>query len=191
MWLSDALQYDIAQVRTSNSSIRPRILIYGYNSRIDDSSSFQSIKDLSIELRRLLREIRRDDPARPIVFIGHSLGGLLIKELLIQQSQSTNKDIDVSSFESCIGILFFGVPNRGMDISALLAIIGSQPNADFLASLSIGSSFLEDQATLFPETFCSRDAVVYSFYETCVSNTAKMVCSTIGTIREHYRLILH
>ncbi|KID87136.1 ankyrin repeat-containing protein [Metarhizium guizhouense ARSEF 977] len=174
MWLSDALAHDLSQMTIANRPIRPRILIYGYNARVDDSNSFQSIKDLSIQLRRLLREIRRDDPTRPIIFIGHSLGGLLIKELLIQQYQSKN-DIDGSSFASCIECLFFGVPNRGMDISALLAIIGSRPNTDFLASLSIGSAFLQDQATLFPETFRSRDAVVYSFYETCVSNTAKMV----------------
>lgn len=62
-----------------------------------------------------------------------------------------------------------------MDNSALLAILGAQPNRKFLASLTTGSAELMQQATIFPEIFNFRDSSIFSFYETCLSGTAKIV----------------
>jgi hypothetical protein len=84
-------------------------------------------------------------------------------------------EIDKCNLKSVVGALFFGVPNRGMDTSSLLAIIGEQPNREFLTSLSVGSLMLWQQADMFPEIFSFRDSIIYSFYETCASGTAIMV----------------
>ena len=75
------------------------------------------------------------------------------------------------------GALFFGVPNRGMDNSALLSIIGLQPNRDFLESLRIGSPELEKQSDVFSKISALADSVIFCFYETCVSGTARMASS--------------
>lgn len=134
-----------------------------------------------------------------MIFICHSLGGLLVKEvcapflgrftqvfiigrtpthslqLLIILGGPDSDDEDRANLNATLGALFFGVPNRGMDNTALLSIIKEQPNVEFLDSLSIGSTFLENQASVFPKIFDRRDSVIYSFYETCVSGTAMMV----------------
>lgn len=176
MWLQESLASDLANSPDFGEPIHPRILVYGYNARVDNSQSFQGIEDLAIDLRVQLQGVRQKDPERPLVFIGHSLGGLLIKDLLIQCAEPQANPIDSAILKATIGVLFFGVPNDGMDITATLSIIGSQPNSEFLASLGIDSLILANQANLFPQCFDSRDAVIYSFYETCVSNTAKRVC---------------
>lgn len=43
---------------------------------------------------------------------------------------------DSRNFRATFGILFFGVPNQGMDISSLLAMVRGQPNLHFLSTLS-------------------------------------------------------
>lgn len=175
MWLQESLGPDLLSSQEFGEAIRPRILVYGYKASVDNSQSFQGIVDLAIELRWLLRGIRQQDPNRPLIFIGHSLGGLLIKDLLILCAEPNADPVDSALLKATIGVLFFGVPNKGMDITATLSIIGNQPNKVFLSSLGVDSPILADQAKSFPECFDSRDATIYSFYETCVSNTAKRV----------------
>uniref|UniRef100_A0A0D2XG25 DUF676 domain-containing protein n=1 Tax=Fusarium oxysporum (strain Fo5176) TaxID=660025 RepID=A0A0D2XG25_FUSOF len=68
---------------------------------------------------------------RPLVFIGHSLGGLIIKELLVMQNEPGGDETDMLNLRATGGALFFGVPHRGMDNSALLAAIGLQANPVF------------------------------------------------------------
>lgn len=50
MWLRDALSKDMPQAR---------ILIYGYDTSIIGSKSFQGLRDLGIQLREGLRSIRQ------------------------------------------------------------------------------------------------------------------------------------
>lgn len=61
------------------------------------------------------------------------------------------------------GIVFFGVPNQGMNISSLLPMVGSNANLHLLSTL--GDKF---NAT-FPQT---RATSLVSFYETKLSPTA-------------------
>ncbi|KAF4466787.1 DNAJ domain-containing [Fusarium albosuccineum] len=175
MWLQETLESDLISSQEFGQRIQPRILVYGYNARVDKSQSFQSMEDLAIELRMQLRGIRERDPSRPLIFIGHSLGGLLVKELLIQCAEPEANTTESAILKATRGALFFGVPNKGMDVTALLSIIGNQPNSEFLTSLGVDSPVLNKQAQLFPECFQSPQAVIYSFYETCVSNTAERV----------------
>uniref|UniRef100_A0A8H7KCB5 DUF676 domain-containing protein n=1 Tax=Bionectria ochroleuca TaxID=29856 RepID=A0A8H7KCB5_BIOOC len=178
MWLSDSLYDNLRNIARSEEfpqGIRPRILLYGHDSHIHQSQTFQCLEDLAIDLKLLLRGIREKDPTRPLIFIGHSLGGLLIKQLLIQWAIEDGSATDKSSREATIGLLLFGVPNRGMDITAILSIVGEQPNAEFISSLGIGSPILEDQSKAFPTLCKSTKMRTYSFFETCLSNTATMV----------------
>ncbi|KAK7222801.1 hypothetical protein V2G26_010804 [Clonostachys chloroleuca] len=178
MWLSDSLYDNLRSIARSEEfpqGIRPRILLYGHDSHIDQSQTFQCLEDLAIDLKILLRRIREQDPTRPLILIGHSLGGLLIKQLLIQWAAEEGTSIDRSSREATIGLLLFGVPNRGMDITAILSIVGEQPNAEFISSLGIGSPILEEQSRAFSALCKSTKMRPYSFFETCLSNTATMI----------------
>ncbi|CAH0027341.1 unnamed protein product [Clonostachys rhizophaga] len=178
MWLSDSLYDNLLKIAPSEKfpqGIRPRILLYGHDSHIDQSQTFQCLEDLAIDLKILLRGIREQDPTRPLILIGHSLGGLLIKQLLIQWAVEEGSATDKSSREATTSLLLFGVPNRGMDITAILSIVGEQPNAEFISSLGIGSPILEEQSKAFPALCKSTKMRIYSFFETCLSNTATMI----------------
>lgn len=79
---------------------------------------------------------------------------------------------DKESIDSILGCLFFGVPNRGMDISSLIPIVGENPNRDLLNDIGKDSDFLIKQSRAFREALPSRTTKVYSFYETMKSPTA-------------------
>jgi hypothetical protein len=53
----------------------------------------------------------------PIIFVAHSLGGILIKRALERSSDLTSKnaDDDRSIFVSTYGIIFLGTPHTGAD----------------------------------------------------------------------------
>lgn len=100
MWLRDSLPTDVPNAR---------VLIFGYDSALTDPNSFQNLRDLGITLQRDINNIRhyqlpsvgntskrlvqRDNkkqesewdspfnPERPMILIGHSLGGIVIKQV--------------------------------------------------------------------------------------------------------------
>lgn len=71
MWLRDVLPDDLKPVR---------IMTYGYRSELEGSKSFQVLEDIASTFRLVLMTLRRPRN-RPIVFIAHSLGGLVLKEV--------------------------------------------------------------------------------------------------------------
>ncbi|KAB5522810.1 hypothetical protein GE09DRAFT_1293597 [Coniochaeta sp. 2T2.1] len=175
MWLEDSLPTDLFAHGSSAGTIA-RVILYGYDSHIEKSDSLQGIRDLASKLRVSLRAIRKGIAKhRPIIFIGHSLGGLLLKELLILLCDADADQDDRANLDATLGALFFGVPNRGMDNTALLSIIETQPNSALVNELSIGSAFLQNQAEVFPMAFGRRDSIIFSFHETRLSGTAMMV----------------
>lgn len=78
MWLRDALPFDLRDEATDNPMAR--VVTYGYNSTVAGSNSTQNLEDLATAFHTSLRPLA-DGQNRPIVFIAHSLGGLVIKQV--------------------------------------------------------------------------------------------------------------
>ncbi|CZR62148.1 uncharacterized protein PAC_12045 [Phialocephala subalpina] len=101
LWLRDALP---------NSEPSARVLVYSYNS----SPAFGNDKDRFIfqanYFLECLRLIRRKDTNLPLIMIGHSLGGILIKQALIN-AQNNPKYTDIK--QATFGLMFFGTPHSG------------------------------------------------------------------------------
>lgn len=170
MWLRDSLPSDLPGAQ---------ILIYGYNTKLLSSFSFQDLEALATTFRESLEALRGAAAAnygdtksrRPLIFIAHSLGGLVLKEALIQMSRGTKSDRE--TLNSTYGILFFGVPSRGMDIKSLIPIVGDQANLAFLYSLGKESQLLRNQSRDFAKAFDFPDSEVVYFYETMMSPMAE------------------
>lgn len=82
VWPRDLLPKEMKNVR---------VLTYGYNGSIMDTTSVAEIGDHALNLVGRLDDERSEPHAqvRPIIFIGHSLGGIIIK----QASQSRSDEI--------------------------------------------------------------------------------------------------
>lgn len=53
---------------------------------------------------------------RPVVFVGHSMGGLIIKKMLTTAQQST-KDEDQEFAKNTKGVVFYSTPHRGSHVA--------------------------------------------------------------------------
>jgi len=77
MWLRDGLPKDL-------KADGVRVLTYGYDSQLFENKSFQNIEDIASTFRKALSAVRRTDNnvmPRPLVFVAHSLGGIVLKEV--------------------------------------------------------------------------------------------------------------
>lgn len=70
MWLTDNIQKDMPTAR---------VVIYGYESGLQDSTSFVQFPDLAGPLLTAIQQMLASNHKKPIVLLGHSLRGLLVK----------------------------------------------------------------------------------------------------------------
>jgi len=161
MWLTDRLPQDMPAAR---------VMIYGYESGLQGSTSFANLEDLASTLQVAICRLLRSGGEKRLVLIGHSLGGLLIKEVLIRMTESDSESDLVGLVSAC---LFLGVPNDGMDIESLIPIVGDQPNRPLLESLAaMNSQILTLQSKNFSRILGQAQFNMFCFYETRLSPTA-------------------
>ncbi|KAJ3455478.1 hypothetical protein MRS44_016960 [Fusarium solani] len=94
---------------------RARVMTFGYDASVIFSSDTSKIRDYSCQLLAQLRDKREAEQLhkeihRVLIFICHSLGGIVVKQALIIASIA---DEYRSISESTSGIVFFGTPHRG------------------------------------------------------------------------------
>lgn len=197
MWLVDDLPKDWSVAR---------ILVYGYGSKLrsnelPSSDNNQDLKTLAQTFSSSLSRVRecptvcliiayrhlakvahlvKDQSKRiiPLVFLAHSVGGLLLKLALILMSKHMNTSERVN-FLSTYAILFFGVPREGLNITelGLADMVKDQPSESFLKELHVGSEMLNNMHKEFCKAFSSHESTITSLYETEKSPTAELVRS--------------
>ena len=165
LWLRDLLPDDAPSAR---------IMTFGYDSTIAFSKSVGCIDDTARDLLNRLGA-QRDESTnrRPIVFICHSLGGIVVKKALIL-AHERSPDLE---FEDILtntkAIAFLAVPHRGSDsawwaahAASLLnaATAGRTTNKALVSDLRKGSSALMTISQQFVQR--SSELKIYAFYET-------------------------
>ncbi|KAJ5287611.1 hypothetical protein N7478_003297 [Penicillium angulare] len=164
------------------ASQRPRILTYGYNANVTaftDGASRDSIVSHAETLASNLAANRnlRDCADRPIIFICHSLGGLVVKRALIYCRSLSNERTEHlrSVYVSTFGILFLGTPHNGSDIakwglllhnicSALLPKKVMEGSPQLVKALRTNNETLQHINSLFADIISRFH--IYFFHET-------------------------
>ncbi|SCO88743.1 uncharacterized protein FRV6_12870 [Fusarium oxysporum] len=151
-----------------------RILTFGYDTKItkftsgptNTNSIFSHGKDFLFSLGR---EYVQD---RPMIFIAHSLGGILVKEMLALSSTSEapkHKGV----IESTAAVVFLGTPHRGSpELSAIgewarsmLSSLKFQTTSTILDSLGLKTTDLERAHEAFCRLWHQYDFQVKTFQE--------------------------
>lgn len=157
-----------------------RILTYGYDTRVrhwatgqvSQTNLYDHARDLLLSLEALRR--RPDETQRPVLFIVHSLGGLITKVALRMARDADSAQPNVHRiFEATIGVVFFGTPHRGADpstvfrhlLSASAMVLGFQVNKRIVAALMPDGDYLADLVEAFSVMCHQRNWCVYSFQE--------------------------
>jgi len=65
------------------------------------------------ELYRTVTRVRSECRRRRIIFVAHSLGGILVKGAILESSRCWNPQSQLDLGQSCQAIIFFGTPHLG------------------------------------------------------------------------------
>jgi triacylglycerol esterase/lipase EstA (alpha/beta hydrolase family) len=133
-----------------------RVMTFGYDSTLAFSKSKAGIDSYARDLLNRLRLAREQEDGavnRPVVFIAHSLGGIVVKKALIIAHEASSVYGVFSELTSAI--LFMGTPHRGSDVASWastvssIAMLGRGVRRDLLNSLKQDSGVLSDISSQF------------------------------------------
>jgi ankyrin repeat protein/pimeloyl-ACP methyl ester carboxylesterase len=160
MWLKDFLPKDIANVA---------IYTYGYDSRLQHASGRHIISD---HARRFVGRLAylisaTIGPPRPLILVGHSLGGLIVKRALCELKNSNSKYHQPDLILPCA--IFLGTPHRGLKADALAALVEQEPSRDIVDEVKPDSPTLRELNDQFGRLLGQMD--IATFYELATTPT--------------------
>ena len=158
-----------------------RVLVYGYDTNVRHSFglpvSQNTVYDIASDFLGELEAGRRSHPFRPIVFIAHSLGGIVVKEMLGRARAFERYHDHLHQvhqvYESTAAIIFFGTPHGGADPRGLLEHIAEQiaraagfkVNKEIVNTLLPTSERLRELRDNFGVMARQKNWIIYSFQE--------------------------
>ncbi|KAI2641955.1 hypothetical protein GGS21DRAFT_486809 [Xylaria nigripes] len=150
----------------ADSFLDARIISFEYNSDWLIDAPVTTAQQIGEKLLQQLVEYRKSQEQRlPIIFIGHSFGGIVIKQALCRSAEAKPFIQDTS------GILFLGTPHQGSPMSFfgniitwITSLLGSSNG--LMLALQYRSAELSDLDSRFDDVRKSlADAKIYSVYE--------------------------
>ncbi|KAH0563421.1 hypothetical protein GP486_002011 [Trichoglossum hirsutum] len=138
-----------------------RVITWGYDASVANVFTYASKESIFGHADTLLSDLARlrRGITRPIVFICHSLGGLVVKEALFKSATYNSHrrhPILGEIYTSTIGVIFLGTPHRGSSQETLGEVVANvaklslrQPNKQLLQTLKPDSHILENQRDQF------------------------------------------
>ncbi|KAI9713377.1 MAG: hypothetical protein M1812_006655 [Candelaria pacifica] len=168
-WLRDYLPRQL-----ESQGRQARVLSYGYNSGGILSKAVGNIDDVAQELLVRLQGRRSSsaEKSRPILFIAHSLGGVVVKKAMIIAHERSSKFGDLR--DKVQAFVFLGVPHKGSDLAFWYKYVievstnlqmGFAGNPNFVAHLQKNSENLANISTQSIERLQSPTIDIRTFYE--------------------------
>ncbi|KAF4627618.1 hypothetical protein G7Y89_g10540 [Cudoniella acicularis] len=155
-----------------------RILTYGYDTNIRHRASSainkSTVYDIAWNFLVSLEAARCAETSRPLLFIAHSLGGIIVKEALRRsRGCETHQSHLHSIYEFSSGIVFFGTPHSGADPRGLVLHIfeqvirgmGFNVNDQIVNALLPSAERLKELRDEFGPMARQRNWTIYSFQE--------------------------
>jgi hypothetical protein len=168
-WPRDALAKDFPSLR---------IAAYGYDSRVSNFFSGPSDKTTIVgHGRSLLNELdsfRRNIPtSRAIIFVAHSLGGLVLKEGLRRAYKAETYEPEFRRiYEATRAVLFLGTPHSGSQFADwgliarnIVSTVGFDASDSNLRDLHVEASILDSLRDDFSKLLREETFWVFTFME--------------------------
>ncbi|KAF2736238.1 hypothetical protein EJ04DRAFT_433468, partial [Polyplosphaeria fusca] len=152
-----------------------RIFTYGYDSHVTHWFKGPAMQlDILSHGESLLSGLaarRMEAPQRPIILVVHSLGGLVIKDML-RRARSSSDPRFKSIHQATKAIIFFGTPhhggnyiNIGLTAQKIVAASGLNASDRLLRDLKFDSSIAKMLSEEFTHFLDERKPIVYTFQE--------------------------
>jgi hypothetical protein len=136
--------------------------------------SKNTVYDIAWDFLVSLEAARRCEPPRPLLFIAHSLGGIIVKEVLRRsRGCESHQNHLCSIYQSTSGIIFFGTPHGGADprgfiqhiVEKVIKAAGFSANEQIINTLLPPSERLRELREEFGPMARQQNWTIYSFQE--------------------------
>ncbi|PWY64836.1 alpha/beta-hydrolase [Aspergillus eucalypticola CBS 122712] len=205
-WTADHQSAPWPQTLLPSHIRRARILTYGYDAYIVRKSAASSNR-LIDHATNLLHDLTADRAScdassRPLIFVAHSLGGLVCKKAILLSRNDPERHLR-GIFNSTRGIIFMGTPHKGAwmadwaRISASALGLVKSTNKSLLAVLGTNNQMLESLQVDFLAMVRKlredgRGLEVTSFFEELpLPVVGKIVCKESATLDGYSSISLH
>ena len=168
IWLRDFLAKDLPFAR---------VMTYGYDSAVAFSKGVGNVEDKARSLLNQLSAERATSGSegrngRPIVFICHSLGGIIVKKAMVLAHERNSEPDFKDILDNTKAMAFLSVPHKGSDTAwwgtfganiLNSASLGTSTNKKLIKDLKKHSPALMDISKQFVPR--SQSLTIYAFYE--------------------------
>ncbi|KAF3157631.1 hypothetical protein TWF569_000196 [Orbilia oligospora] len=169
MWLQDFLAQD-------SKLMYCRTMVFGYNTKYKARTQFWIEDYIQLFLTELDKaRSREEEQTRPLVLMGHSIGGTIITHAYLKASKTERYK---SIYDSITSIFFFSVPFSGIDLDDVRSML--EDNEEFsdqcdgiakqglklLDYIDYETQKLTETTRTFIEKIIKKEVYIYSFYET-------------------------
>ncbi|KAI1500990.1 hypothetical protein F5X99DRAFT_219281 [Biscogniauxia marginata] len=181
LWLRDDLPQYVPE---------SRIFLYEYNATAVYGGDRDSFSGRASEFLEEIRVERYGIESRPIIFIGHSMGGLLIKQALIN-ARHNPKYTPIKDATS--GLAFFATPHKGGNqalvslgaiTTKIASLAGFHTGHDLLETLKSGSIFSDIMHEHWRHQLLHYDIISFwgALTTSCRRTVHNLGCLAIGRI---------
>jgi len=106
-----------------------RVLTYGYDSHpshfYTGRTTNMTISQHAQQLLQAVTNVRGECRGRPIIFVAHSLGGILVKDAIVRSLKYGDKQPLRDLGHSCPATIFFGTPHLGASAAVYGEIVAN------------------------------------------------------------------
>lgn len=175
-----------------------RIMTFGYDADVVKfwgMAGSNTLRDHGKSLAYAVADQRSEDEDRPIIFIAHSLGGLVVEQALLLGNKTNPELARIHKvFTSTVGILFMGTPHSGSHLAIWGRTLAEylykirRTNREILGVLQQQSEVLiaveEDFQTMLKSPNISIR--IFCFYEAvAVTGVGKIVPTESAVLRQY------
>lgn len=151
-----------------------RIMTYGYDADVIGTLQGDNVKmnNFTTHGQNLMVQLNQQiTDNTPIIFVAHSLGGIIVKDALHRSKTNLNNDLKkMHSLTKCI--MFLGTPHRGSDIASWSEILTKivrlslyDTRKKLVSSLRVDSEILEIIQSEFVKMLFKGDFRIHCFQE--------------------------
>ncbi|KAH7187039.1 hypothetical protein DER44DRAFT_637687, partial [Fusarium oxysporum] len=168
VWLRDLLPQ-----RLTDAGIAARVMSFGYDSTTVFS---RAVTDIDVQAGILLNSLRglrqtQQERNRKIIFIAHSLGGIVVKKVMVLANQRRN--IYGEMFQNMCAVVFLAVPHcgaRAANMANFAATLLQHAQLGLMINRAYVNALQRDSETLaqIAEEFARMSAHLHirTFFET-------------------------
>ncbi|MFJ9561535.1 esterase/lipase family protein [Streptomyces fuscichromogenes] len=135
------------------------------------------IRDRATSLLAALRD-GHDIGRRPFILVGHSLGGLVIKQIV--RHSNTMGDQFSGFSENLAGVVFFSTPHTGSGLASLLSYLKTVRSTPLVKELATDHASLRELDDWYRNYVTRTELAHLSFYETRDTKGLRVVGETSG-----------